>query len=74
MMTSQNDYHRNEESPMDASGEANPVRQYLVTMSGGNMSPSPTASSPIMFNDERPTHSLLDGTKRDDKTGVQGKI
>jgi|LakMenEpi03Aug12_release.lakeMendotaPanAssembly.Ray.scaffolds.fasta_scaffold5653182_1 hypothetical protein len=43
--------HKNDESPMDASGGANPARQYLVTMSGDNLSPSPHASSPIMFTD-----------------------
>jgi hypothetical protein len=53
---------------MDHSGGANPARQYLVTMSGDNLSPSPHASSPIMFaNNDRSTHSLLDTVKRDDK-------
>ena len=72
MLSSNNEERQKiEESSMDASGGANPVRQYLVTMSGDNLSPSPNASSPIMFTDnERPTHSLLDAVKRDDKSQI----
>lgn len=43
-------------------------------MSGDNLSPSPNASSPIMFhNDERPTLSMLDAVKRDDKSQIFSK-
>ena len=41
-------------------------------MSGDNLSPSPSpqASSPIVFhNDEKPSLSMLDTAKRDDKFG-----
>ena len=69
MLTQNNDENRNGESPMDASGGAENVRQYLVTMSGDNLSPSPHASSPMMYqSDERPTLSMLDMVKRDEKS------
>lgn len=70
MLTSNNEENnRNAESPMDASGGAENVRQYLVTMSGDNLSPSPHASSPIMYqSDERPNLSMLDMVKRDEKS------
>jgi hypothetical protein len=71
MLTSNNEEinHKNAESPMDASGGANEnVRQYLVTMSGDNLSPSPKASSPIMYQSgEKPNLSMLDMVKRDEK-------
>jgi hypothetical protein len=53
---------------MDASGGAENVRQYLVTMSGDNLSPSPKASSPIVYQSgEKPNLSMLDMVKREDK-------
>jgi hypothetical protein len=70
MLTSNNEEaNRNAESPMDASGGAENVRQYLVTMSGDNLSPSPKASSPIIYQSgEKPNLSMLDVVKRDDKS------
>ena len=71
MLTANNEEinNKNAESPMDASGGAENVRQYLVTMSGDNLSPSPHASSPINYKSgEKPNLSMLDVVKRDDKS------
>ena len=51
--TGQEDYN-GRESPKDASG-GGMSGGYLPTMSGGVMSPSPRATSPIMFNDKQPS-------------------
>lgn len=76
MLTSNNEdaHNRNAESPMDASGDVNnPVRQYLVTMSGDNLSPSPNNASSMLQNDERPALSMLDAVKSHDKSQIFSK-
>jgi len=51
--TSQED-NNGRESPKDASG-GGMSGGYLATMSGGVMSPSPRATSPIMFTEKQPS-------------------
>jgi hypothetical protein len=64
--TSHEDNH-GRESPRDASG-GGMSGGYLPTMSGGVMSPSPRATSPIMYTEKQPSSSLLDTIKREDKS------
>ena len=52
--TSQEDNNGRGGSPMDASG-GGMSGGYLPTMSGGVMSPSPRATSPIMYTDKQPS-------------------
>ena len=56
------------DSPKDASGGGVMMGSpYIPTsMSGGGLSASPHVSSPILYTDTHPSHSLLDGVKRDD--------